>query len=113
MYTLVRLDDGSRLVIPNAKLASDTIRNATIVSREKVAEISIQLPLDADLREAVDLLRAETAAERDPDAFVSNLDGTATLTVRALAADADSARRLEQELRLRVHARLRAAGVFE
>ena len=113
MYTLVRLDDGSRLVIPNAKLASDTIRNATIVSREKVAQISIQLPLGADLREAVDLLRAETAAERDPDAFVSKLEGAATLTVRALAEDADSARRLEQELRLRVHARLRAAGVLE
>ncbi len=45
MYTLVRLEDRSRLVIPNSKLTSDTIRNSTIVSREKVAEITIQLPL--------------------------------------------------------------------
>src|SRR3954449_5921878 len=32
-YTFIRTDDGARLVIPNEKLASDTIRNSTIVSR--------------------------------------------------------------------------------
>src|SRR5436309_5685338 len=29
-YTFIRADDGARLVIPNDKLASDTIRNSTI-----------------------------------------------------------------------------------
>src|SRR5215218_9357204 len=29
-YTFIRADDNTRLVIPNEKLASDTIRNATI-----------------------------------------------------------------------------------
>ena len=48
-YTFIRRDDGSRLVIPNEKLASDTIRNATIVSRERVAEITVQLPLATEL----------------------------------------------------------------
>ena len=33
-YTFIRADDDTRLVIPNEKLASDTIRNATIVSSE-------------------------------------------------------------------------------
>jgi small-conductance mechanosensitive channel len=112
MYTLVRLDDGSRLVVPNSKLASDTIRNATIVSREKVAEITIQLPLGVALGSAVDLLRAETAGERDAEVFVSGLEGSATLTVRALAQDDDAARRLERDLRLRAHERLRSAGVL-
>src|ERR671918_2582193 len=93
IYTLVRLDDGSRLVIPNSKLASDTIRNATIVSREKVAEITIQLPLGAALGSAVDLVRAETAGERDAEVYVSSLDDdAATVTVRALAQDDDTAR---------------------
>src|SRR4029453_8944375 len=32
-YTFIRTDDHERLVIPNSKLASDTILNATIVSR--------------------------------------------------------------------------------
>ena len=40
IYTFVRTESGDRLVIPNEKLASDTIRNSTIRSREKVAEIS-------------------------------------------------------------------------
>src|SRR5499427_5938761 len=48
-YTFIRTDEGSRLVIPNEKLASDTILNSTIVSREKVAEITLQVPLDKDL----------------------------------------------------------------
>lgn len=112
MYTLVRLEDRSRLVIPNSKLASDTIRNATLVSREKVAEITIQLPLGVALGSAVDLLKAETAAERDAEVFVSKLEGSATLTVRALAQDVQAARRLENDLRLRAHERLRAAGVL-
>ena len=47
-YTFIRADDDSRLVIPNEKLASDTIRNSTIVSREKLAEITVQVPLDRD-----------------------------------------------------------------
>src|SRR5437660_10364388 len=45
IYTFVRTENGDRLVIPNEKLASDTIRNSTIRSREKVAEITLQVPL--------------------------------------------------------------------
>src|SRR5438876_2094540 len=56
-YTFIRTQDGARLVIPNEKLASDTIRNATIVSREQLADVSIRLPLSADLEAVVRLLR--------------------------------------------------------
>jgi small-conductance mechanosensitive channel len=113
IYTFIRLDDRSRLVIPNSKLASDTIRNSTIVSREKVAEITVQVPVGRDLGRVVDLLREETAAEREPEVFVSALDGSATVTVRARAADEAAALVLEQDLRLRTHRRLHAEGVFE
>src|SRR6184192_486753 len=64
IYTFVRTENGDRLVIPNEKLASDTIRNSTIRSREKVAEISLQVPLDKDLRTVVGLLRESVADER-------------------------------------------------
>jgi small-conductance mechanosensitive channel len=111
-YTFIRLDDRSRLVIPNDKLASDTIRNSTIVSREKVAEITLQVPLNQELGAVVALLRHETAGERDAEVAVSGLDGQATLTVRARAADEAAAERLQNELRLRVHERLRAEGFF-
>src|ERR671932_2412599 len=49
IYTFVRTDNDDRLVIPNEKLASDTIRNSTIRSREKVAEVTLQVPLSTDL----------------------------------------------------------------
>jgi len=111
-YTFVRADDDTRLVIPNEKLASDTIRNSTIVDRAQRAEVSVQVPLSSDLEVVLDLLRGEVAAEREPDVFVSGLNGNATVTVGALATDPTHAERLEQELRLRVHRRLRAAGIF-
>src|SRR6266568_2735138 len=90
-YTFIRTDDGARLVIPNEKLASDTIRNSTIVSLEKVAEITLQVPLDKDLRAVVELLRDAVAAEREPDVNVTALNGTATIVVRARAASPSEA----------------------
>jgi small-conductance mechanosensitive channel len=111
-YTFIRMDDRARLVVPNEKLASDTIRNATIRGRDTVAEITVQAPLSADLGAAVEGLREEVADEDGATVFVSSLEGTASVTVRAAAHDEDDAQRLERELRLRVHARLRALGVW-
>src|ERR671933_248070 len=91
IYTFVRTDNDDRLVIPNEKLASDTIRNSTIRSREKVAEVTLQVPLSTDLRAIVDRLRALTHA----DVFVSELAGQATVVVRASAATPDEAERVE------------------
>ena len=108
-YTLVRIENGDRLVIPNETLVSDTIRNSTIRSREKVAEISLQVPLGRDLGAVVDRLR--TLAD-DADAFVQDLSGDATVVVRAPAPDEAAAEKLERELRLRAYELLRAEGVY-
>src|SRR5712691_82096 len=109
IYTFVRTENGDRLVIPNEKLASDTIRNSTIRSREKVAEISLQVPLGKDVGAVVERLRT---VRDDADVFVSDLSGEATIVVRAWAEDEPAAERLERELRLRAHEVLRAEGVF-
>src|SRR4051812_43493618 len=58
-YTFIRSDDDTRLVIPNEKLASDTIRNSTIRSRGKQAVVTVQVPLESDLRAFVSGLQAE------------------------------------------------------
>ena len=108
-YTFVRSENGDRLVIPNEKLASDTIRNSTIRSREKVAEISVQVPLGRDVGAVVDRLRG---LREDADVFVSDLTGNATIVVRARVEDEPAAERLERELRLRAHEVLRAEGVY-
>ncbi|MBA2476346.1 MAG: mechanosensitive ion channel [Actinobacteria bacterium] len=111
-YTFIRTDDRARLVIPNDKLASDTIRNSTIVSREKVAEVTLQVPLAQSLGSVVDLLRAELSSEREPQVFVSALDASATVTIRARAGNEDEAEELEHDLRARAHERLRTEGIY-
>ena len=109
IYTFVRIENGDRLVIPNETLVSDTIRNSTIRSREKVAEISLQVPLGRDLGAVVDRLRA---LADEADAFVQDLSGDATVVVRAPAPDEAAAEKLERELRLRAYDLLRAEGVY-
>ena len=111
-YTVIRTDAGVRVLIPNDKLASDTIRNSTIVSREKVAEVIVQVPLDREVSTAVDLLLKESAGEREAEVFVSDLRGSATITLRARAADELEADLLARDLRLRAHRALKAAGVL-
>jgi small conductance mechanosensitive channel len=111
-YTFIRTDQNARLVIPNEKLASDTIRNSTIVSPEKLAEVTVQVPLDRDLTAVVDLLRSETAADPRAEVIVSALNEKATVIVRSWAPSAVVAEELESDMRVRVHARLRAEGVL-
>jgi small-conductance mechanosensitive channel len=108
IYTFVRTDDDDRLVIPNETLASDTILNSTIRSREKVAEVTVQVPLSTDLGAVVDRLRRTTNAE----VFVRELAGQATIVVRARAANEREAEHVARDLRLRAHEGLRAEGVF-
>lgn len=108
IYTFVRTDGDDRLVIPNETLASDTILNSTIRSREKVAEITVQVPLSSDLGAVVDRLRQATNTE----VFVGDLAGQATIVVRARTSDPGEAEQVERELRLRAHEALRAEGVY-
>jgi small-conductance mechanosensitive channel len=111
MYTFIRTEDNARLVIPNEKLASDTIRNSTIRSAAKFAEVTVQVPATSDLRQLVEDLRAEVPGERD-EVFVSSLEGSPTVTMRAWTENEAAAERLERDLRLRAHARLRERGIF-
>jgi small-conductance mechanosensitive channel len=108
-YTFIRADDDTRLVIPNEKLASDTIRNATIRARQALAEVSVQVPLQQDLGRVVEALRE---AAPDGEVLVTGIEGNATVTVRTWTPDPASAGRVASELRLRAHERLRAAGVY-
>ena len=106
-YTWLRTADNDRLAIPNEKLASDTIRNSTIRSTEKLAQVTVQVPLTTDLEPLVASLR-----EGGDVVLVSALNGDATLTIRAWAPSDAAAEQLESEIRLRTHARLRAQGLF-
>ena len=109
-YTFIRADDETRLVIPNEKLASEAIRNSTIRANRALAEVSLQVPLDQDLGRVVEVVRE--AAPPDGEVLVTGFDGNATVVLRAWTSDPASAERVESDLRLRAHERLRAAGVY-
>jgi small-conductance mechanosensitive channel len=109
VYTRIRQDDRTRLVIPNERLAADTIKNSTIASRETLAEVIVPVPRDKDLQAVVDLLIDAVAPT---DLLVTALDADAVVTLRAWADDEAEARRLESDVRLRAHASLREAGIY-
>jgi small-conductance mechanosensitive channel len=106
-YTWIRTRSNDRFVVPNEKLASDTIVNSTIRSAETLAEVKVAVPLTADLRAVVDALRDEAH-----EVYVTELGDDATITIRATIADERLADRVASELRIDVHERLRAAGAF-
>jgi small-conductance mechanosensitive channel len=110
-YTFIRVTDNDRLVIPNDRIASDTILNSTIRGRKKLAHVTVQVPLDRDLTAVSQLLR-DAADDERAQVRVTSLEDGARLELSLWADDEPSARRLESELRLRAHERLREAGVF-
>jgi small-conductance mechanosensitive channel len=60
-YTYIRLDDGRRLIVPNERLAQSSVVNHTIVDPRVEVEVSVWLPPDADLDQAMELIRDEDA----------------------------------------------------
>jgi len=106
-YTWIRTADNDRVAVPNEKLASDTIRNSTIRSPETLAEVTVQVPLTADLRTIVAALEGDA-----DDVYVTDLGGNATITVRRTIGTDREPERAASDLRLAVHDRLRAAGAI-
>ena len=60
-YTYIRLDDGRRLIVPNERLAQSSVVNHTIMDQRVQVEVSVWLPLDADLDKAMELIADEQA----------------------------------------------------
>jgi small-conductance mechanosensitive channel len=58
-YTYIRLDDGRRLIVPNERLAQSSIENHTILDPRVQVEVSVWLPPDADLDQAIELIADE------------------------------------------------------
>src|SRR3954447_14196571 len=99
-YTWIRTRDNDRLVVPNEKLASDSIRNSTIRSESTLAEASVQVPV-ADAQRTADALAAEG------EVYVTDLSGdTATIVVRKWVPGEYAADRAASDLRLAIAAQL-------
>ncbi len=106
-YTWVRTRDNNLLVIPNEKLASETVVNATIRSSSAVAEILVRVPVAADLRAIVEALEHDGAR-----AYVTALGADdATIALRR-DTGGRSAEEAASELRLVAQERLVALGIL-
>ncbi|HEY7537158.1 MAG TPA: mechanosensitive ion channel domain-containing protein [Gaiellaceae bacterium] len=106
-YTWMRTPDNDRVAIPNEKLVSETIRNSTIRSPRTLAEVTVQVPISADLRSLVAALGQESN-----EAYVTDLGAAdATIAVRTWVSDGKLADRAASDLRLTVHDRLRELGI--
>jgi small-conductance mechanosensitive channel len=105
-YTWIRTRDNDRLVVPNEKLASETIRNSTIRSAETFAEASIEVP-SANLQETVTAL----GGDRD-EVYVTALKGDeAVVKVRRRVPSEGIADRESSDLRIALAQRLGAMSV--
>jgi len=103
-YTWIRTHDNDRLVVPNEKLASDTIRNSTIRGRETLAEVTVQVPAGPGLRKVL-----ESLVGVGDEAYVSDLTADkATILVRKRVADERAVERAASDLRLALAERLGA-----
>jgi small-conductance mechanosensitive channel len=106
-YTWIRTRDNDRLVVPNEKLASESIRNSTIRSSETLAEVQVQVPASADLRAVMSSLQQD-----GEEVYVTDIGDKATIVVRKRVPREGDNERAESELRLSVAERLKAAGVM-
>jgi len=101
-YTWIRTRENDRLVVPNERLASETIRNSTIRSAATFAEATVTVPADARLRQVVQALGAD-----GDEVYVTDLVGeNATVVVRKRISGEHPADRASSDLRLWVADRL-------
>jgi len=107
-YTWVRLPDGARLVVPNERLVSEPLRNSTIRTENRLVEVTVHLPLSADVHKVVEALKAEAQ-----EAYLSELGPDATIVVRRWVPTATPVEAAESDLRLLVHDRLRQLGIVQ
>jgi small conductance mechanosensitive channel len=119
IYTLLRTPDGSRYYVPNTRMASDTIRNATLHSFEHRAQITIGVPVGSDIERVRDILleearRApEAMPDKNPVATLSQVDSTAAVfTVEAWARSVGQAAKLAAGLRSGAYKRLLSEGIY-
>jgi small-conductance mechanosensitive channel len=105
-YTWIRTPDNDRLVVPNEKLASDSIRNSTIRSEQSLAEVTIQVPAGTDLRAVVNSLQGEA-----DEVYVTDLADKATLVLRKRIPLHEDLQHAESELRLGAAEQLRGFEV--
>jgi small-conductance mechanosensitive channel len=107
-YTYVRADDGRRIVIPNERLAQNTVENHTIVDPRVRVEASVWIPREVDALRALSALRSDD----DVDVSIAEIDKDAVrLVAGTWARQASERGAIAAGLRASCLERLRSAGL--
>jgi len=108
-YTYLRTTQGTRVVIPNERLAAGVLRNDTVARETAPVEVTVWVDADADAERAADLVSGTPEAE---SVSVSDItpDGVRLSVVGARAAP-DEVSGAEARLRLVSLRALRAGGL--
>jgi small-conductance mechanosensitive channel len=107
-YTYVKADDGRRFVIPNERLASNTVENHTIVDPRVRVEASVWIPREVDAIRALSALRSDD----DVDVSIAEIDKDAVRLVAGTWARNSTERgAIAAGLRASCLERLRSAGL--
>lgn len=110
-YTLLRTGDGTRVVIPNERLASGVLQNHSVLGLTPRPQVELWLPLAADASRAADLLADEEGVE---SVAVTDASAEAVrLTITGEAVDPAERPDVEARLRVRCLSRLRGAGLVD
>jgi small-conductance mechanosensitive channel len=106
-YTYVRTDDGRRIVIPNERLAQNTVQNHTIVDARVRVEASVWISRETDALRALAVLRDD-----DVDVSIAEIDKDAVRLVAGTWARSAAERGpLAAGLRASCLERLSSAGL--
>jgi len=106
LYTLIRLWDGKRMIVPNETLSTEVVKNLTLGSVARMVRTDVLIPPKGDARAAMEALLGVAAAEPGLDRTASpprveflKVDASGTvLRLSATCADEASAARLNQAL---------------
>jgi small-conductance mechanosensitive channel len=107
-YTYVRTEDGTRIVIPNERLAQNTVRNHTILDPSVRVEVSVWLPRDVDPIHALTVLRGDD----DVQVAIAEIDKDGVrIEASTWARSVQEQGALAAGLRVSCLERLRSAGL--
>ena len=107
-YTYVRSDDGTRIVIPNERLAQTSVRNHTILDPSVRVEVSVWIAPDSDPIRALTALRGDD----DLEVWIADIEKDGVRLVAATWARSVAERgSLAAGLRVSCLERLRSAGL--
>jgi small-conductance mechanosensitive channel len=108
-YTILRTGGGTRIVIPNEKLAASVLHNDSLVDEPVALDVSVWIAPDADAGRAVEILQAETGGA--VTVAEAAADGV-RLAVGGESVPPGARAGLEADLRLRCLRRLHAEGLL-